>query len=123
MDDYKEALGKEILSVAIVGDDTLEIIFTDDSKLRVVDEGQSCCERRYMNTDDDVDYYAGSIFTGLDVDSGGYHNQTEDEYDVEETQFMKVHTSRGTFTVVNYNAHNGFYGGFSIRTYYRKGVT
>lgn len=32
-----------------------------------------------------------------------------------ESQFLMIRTSLGVFTVVNYNEHNGYYGGFALR--------
>lgn len=38
-----------------------------------------------------------------------------DEYGgSKESQFLIITTDMGAFTIVNYNEHNGYYGGFSI---------
>jgi hypothetical protein len=33
---------------------------------------------------------------------------------VHETQFLIVDTTKGSFTIVNHNEHNGYYGGFGL---------
>ena len=110
------ATGKTIASLAIESDDRdnngLRFGFTDGTTLAIFDDGQSCCEHRYMHTDDPLDAFVGAQFRGAEVRDG----PTEDtEYEIKESQFLIVHTSAGDFTVVNYNEHNGYYGGFDLK--------
>ena len=106
------AVGKTITSLAIESDDNKLLFgFTDGTGLVIFDRGQSCCEHRYMHTDDPLDAFVGAQFRGADVQDG----PTDDiDYEVKESQFLIVRTSAGVFTVVNYNEHNGWYGGFDI---------
>jgi hypothetical protein len=107
------AQGKTITSVALV-DNALKFEFEDGSRLTLKDDGQWCCERRYMQTDDDLPYYVGATFLGVEVRDGG---STEGEYgDTHEIKFLVITTNRGTFSMANHNEHNGYYGGFSITT-------
>jgi len=109
---YAVSLGKEITKAVMNGDE-LRIGFTDGSSFILSDDGQSCCESRYMTTDDDLDFCAGATFLGIELRDGP---DFEDEHgDCHETQFLYVNTSRGGFTVVTHNEHNGYYGGFSIQ--------
>lgn len=90
----------------------LRIRFLDGGAIVLTDNGQSCCEERYMTCDDSLDYYVGASYYGWEVRNcpdGG-----DSEYDIHEIQFLLVNTSRGTFTVANHNIHNGYYGGFAI---------
>lgn len=80
--------------------------------LDLVDTGQSCCEHRYMTSDDDFAYYEGATLLGVEVKPGP---DVEAKYDTHETAFLDIKTSRGVFTVVTHNEHNGYYGGFSLR--------
>jgi hypothetical protein len=107
-----EALGKTITYVGIE-ENELRFRFDDASELDLFDDGQSCCEHRYMNTDDDLAYFVGAVFQGVRVQDGGYE-QDDDYGDCVESQFLLVDTNKGTFTVANYNSHNGYYGGFWI---------
>jgi hypothetical protein len=105
------SLDKTITSIYIE-DDNLYINFTDNTALRVWDGGQSCCEHRYMVCDDDLKEYVGAKLTNvyskpatyIDDDWGGRH----------ETMFLDFETTNGVFTIVNHNAHNGYYGGFWV---------
>lgn len=108
---HQRAIGKTIKS-AKLSDDVLKFEFTDGTGLNVWDDGQSCCEERYMTTDDDLSAFAGAEFRGLDLRDGptvvgGYG-------DVHEVQFLIVKTSLGDFTMETHNEHNGYYSGFWI---------
>jgi hypothetical protein len=109
------ALGKKITGLELNksrDEDSLNITFEDGSGVRFYDDGQSCCESRYMNTDDNLAYHVGATLVGAEILDGP---TTEGDYDVRESQFLVVTTSKGKFTVANYNDHNGYYGGISCR--------
>lgn len=107
----KSSLNK-IIETAKLDGDALVISFTDGTKLTIWDDGQSCCEHRYMSTDDDLLYYNGSTLLDLELKSVIYEDH---EYDTHEIQFLDIKTSYGVFTMVNHNEHNGYYGGFWIQ--------
>lgn len=106
------AEGKEIKEASI-NEHSVVLRFVDDTSLTLSDHGQSCCESRYMSSDDDVKSMVGGKFIKAEVsDVAG---KDEDEYgNVHDTQFLNIFTTNGVFTVVNHNEHNGYYGGFSI---------
>lgn len=90
----------------------LVINFQDGSRLHLVDDGQNCCETKWMHTDDELSDFIGATFLDAEVRDGP---TTEDESgDPTESQFLIIRTSVGAFTIVNYNEHNGYYGGFSL---------
>ncbi|NJK88113.1 MAG: hypothetical protein HC923_01110 [Myxococcales bacterium] len=105
-----DAIGKVIQKVW-TDDHALILEFEDGSGLGFSDEGQSCCEARYMSTDDDLAYFAGSTLQGAELREGPDMPGREEH----NTQFLLVATSKGVFTVVNHVEHNGYYGGFAIR--------
>jgi len=112
------AIGKEIAALEIRDGEgwgatnALYITFTDGNAIKLYDDGQSCCESRYMHTDDKLDDFVGATLLDAEVRDGG---EEPAEYgDVKESQFLVITTSIGQFTVVNYNEHNGYYGGFAI---------
>lgn len=107
---FTESLNKKISSLAMKNDELL-MGFEDGSSIRFRDEGQSCCESRYMMTDDDLSHYVGAELIGAELESGP---DIKAEYEEHETQFLKVNTSKGVFTMVTHNEHNGYYGGFAI---------
>lgn len=92
-------------------DDVLIFHMDDGSILRLFDDGQSCCESRYMKTDDNLDEYSGSVLLGFELKNGP---DIETEYDVHDVQFLDVKTDKGTFQMASHNEHNGYYGGFWI---------
>lgn len=92
-------------------DNVLRLHFTDGTGIKFFDDGQSCCETRYMNCDDDLEYFSGATLMSAEISDGP---DVEAEYEKHEQQFLKIITSKGVFTVANHNEHNGYYGGFSI---------
>jgi hypothetical protein len=94
------------------GDNSLHITL-GDKVLVIKDAGQSCCEHRYMTTDDDLLYYAGSTLIDVDIAEAP---SIEDKYgDPHDQQFLNIQTSKGTFTMVTHVEHNGYYGGFWLQ--------
>ncbi len=109
----KQSLGKEIKSI-LLQDERLSITLSDDSTLHLYDDGQSCCENRYMQTDDDLDYYVGSELLNIELKDSHYQ---DNDYEVHEVQFLDITTRKGVFQIANHNEHNGYYGGFLIKAY------
>jgi len=108
---FTSALNKTISSIALE-DEALVMGFDDGTKIKFFDNGQSCCESRYMRTDDDLQYYMGAKLLDATIDPG---LSTDVEYGtVHEIQFLNIKTSKGVFTMSSHNEHNGYYGGFSI---------
>lgn len=106
-----QAQGKIIAALSI-SDKELTIKFNDETGIVLFDDGQSCCEHRYMHTDDNLPDFIGAQFLGAKIQDGP--TETDECGDPKESQFLIVSTSLGEFTVVNYNEHNGYYGGFWI---------
>ncbi len=111
----KGALGKTIAALEIDPDvddaGALVFRFTDGTAMRLRDNGQSCCEHRYMHSDDKLADFIGAQFLGADLKDAP---SVSDEYSEHEVQFLVVSTSIGEFTVETHNEHNGYYGGFWI---------
>lgn len=113
-----ESVGKRIRKVWLDDGDgndlcLLRFEFDDDSTMSLYDGGQSCCEHRYMRTDDDLNEFCGAILTDLEIKDAP---DQEDEWgEVHEVQFLDVKTDKGTFQMANHNEHNGYYGGFWIQ--------
>ncbi len=107
----KGSLGKTITALELV-DDNLVFTFEDNTKLKLWDGGQSCCESRYMRTDDNLsDYIGGQL---LDIELRDAPDQEDEHGEVHEIQFLAVKTGKGMFVMSNHNEHNGYYGGFDI---------
>jgi hypothetical protein len=110
---FRSVLGKTIIALVLGEDEALHFTFDDGSKLKLHDDGQSCCESRYMRTDDRLEDYIGSTLLNAEVrDAPTEAGEYGDEHEV---QFLVVTTSKGAFTMSSHNEHNGYYGGFLIR--------
>lgn len=106
---YKEIEGK-VIKNAEFKNDSLYLTF-DNGKVRLFDNGQSCCERRYITCDDSACFLVGNKFTGIKLKMAP---NKEDEYGEHEIMFVEVETSGGSIILETHNEHNGYYGGFSI---------
>jgi hypothetical protein len=106
----QESIGKKISALSI-DDESLRFEFEDGSKMTLSDQGQSCCEHRYLTTSAKLDKYVGAKLKGAkfnDEYSGAA------DYDEHEIQPVEIDTSKGKFVVEHHNQHNGYYGGFWI---------
>lgn len=108
----KACLNKKIESMSLDEETSnLNIVFEGGIKLRIWDSGQSCCEHRYMRTDDILSEAAGQTFIDIELkDAPNLPN----EYGDHEIQFLEIKTDKQVFTFANHNEHNGYYGGFSL---------
>jgi len=108
---FKSCIGKVLSELSLGEDDALHFKFVDGTRLKIYDDGQSCCEYRYMRTDDELSYFVGAELMDGEVKDAP---NIQDEDGEHEVQFLVIKTSKGEFTMANHNEHNGCYGGFSI---------
>lgn len=99
------------ITAARIEDNRLLIDFADGEKIAIFDDGQSCCEYRYMTCDDDPASLVGHQWISAEVAPGP---DASADYDVHEQAFLVVKTTGGLITVANHNEHNGYYGGFGM---------
>lgn len=111
-----EYVGRKI-TAAEIKDEHLLISFDDGVTIDIFDNGQSCCESRYMMTDDDVSSLVGHKLMRIE-DKAGPNEESEEEH---ETCFIEVGTDAGFITLVNHVEHNGYYGGFGLTIVEKKG--
>lgn len=106
--------GRTIAEAIMDGEDNrLRLTFEDGVTIEIWDDGQSCCENRYMTTDDDVSSLVGHKLIRIEAKDGPDHPSGEyDEY--HEEIFVEVATDGGLITIANHNEHNGYYGGFGL---------
>lgn len=110
------AKGKIITGLRLDAEkNALFLTLADGSTIEIYDGKQSCCEYRYMKTDDDLSDYVGAEVRSIDVRNGPPVEKSV-HYDRRyiEEQFLIVETNKGAFTIANYNEHNGYYGGFEL---------
>jgi len=105
------ALNHRMQAIRLVDGDPGEVqIDFRRHRLTLWDRGQSCCESRYIRTDDDLAYFAGAMLRNIEISAA---EEIADSV-VHDIQFLRIITDRGTITFVNHNEHNGCYGGFVI---------
>lgn len=111
----KAAFGKALVAICLAAagtawdEDGLLLRFADGSGVRIWDDGQRCCERRYMTTDDDLATFVNAAFLGVEVRNVPNRPAACGEHQV---AFLIVATSLGAFTVETHNEHTGDYEGF-----------
>ena len=81
----------------------------------LIDSFQSCCESwGYISSADDFTPFIGAILKEVKLTDVALNQQVVDDtgyYDEDGgIQFVDFVTSRGTFQLAVYNAHNGYYG-------------
>lgn len=110
--------GRRILSARL---DVLEnhfiIEFEDGVLLLIKDQMRNCCERRYISSDDGLDYYHNAILYDIQLRDAKRAEDANERYsyDVHDVQFLLVMTSLGSITFATHNVHNGYYGGFDVQ--------
>lgn len=107
---FKAGVGKTITDVTL-DNESLALRFTDGSGICFYDNGQSCCESRYMRTDDNLKDFIGGTFDNAVIKDAP---PIPYEYGDHEVQFLEIQTSKGQLMMSSHNEHNGYYGGFSI---------
>lgn len=117
---FMKVMGKEITGIALAGPvgstekDELHIRFKNNTFIRIADDGQSCCENRYMTTDDKLDDYVGGNLLNIEVKPVPIPLKESGDGDDHDIEFLEITTSKGAFVLTNHNEHNGYYGGFSV---------
>jgi hypothetical protein len=103
----------KVIEEAWEGDKGLNLKFTDGSSISIWDDGQSCCESRYMQVEDDLSILKGKTLKEIKVKSTG---DGEYEYGEHEICFLEISTSDPVYLTFSFhNEHNGYYGGFGLR--------
>jgi hypothetical protein len=98
------------VSAVKLTDDRLTIVMDCGVEYAVVDRGQSCCEHRYITTDDDIGSLIGTRVVRI-VEKDGPELPCAE---VHETRFVEIVTTKGSVTLTTHNEHNGYYGGFVL---------
>lgn len=99
------------ITAATFSEEELRLTFSDGVTIRIWDNGQSCCEHRYMTCDDDVQDLVGRQLREIVVKEGP---EGDSEYGEHQIAFLEIATDRNSVTVCTHNEHNGYYGGFGL---------
>lgn len=101
------------LCAAPASQDSLLLSFDDGISIRISDNGQSCCEARYMRTDDDLSALAGQNLIAIETRPSPDIVE-EEGGDPHEVVFLDVKTEAGVTSFSFHNEHNGYYSGFGL---------
>lgn len=95
------------------GNNLISLQFDDGVKIQIWDDGQSCCENRYMTSDDKFEDLVGQKLVSIKVKAV---NETHDEenYNDHDVAFLEIQGDKSAITVAAHNEHNGYYGGFGL---------
>lgn len=105
-------IGKKIVAAELDSvKNELRLTFSDGINIKIHDDGQSCCETRYMTTDDDLSKIIGGVLKNILSKEGP---ELITDGDKHEQVFIEVQTDIGFITIANHNEHNGYYGGFGL---------
>lgn len=101
--------GRKIINANHEGE-VFNIDFEDGTKIQITDDGQSCCESRYLTCDDNPKDLIGQTLQGITVK----FSETEDNYEIHEIAFLEIQGDKSSVTFATHNEHNGYYGGFGL---------
>jgi hypothetical protein len=99
------------IKIAYLSDNRIYLRFDGDKGITIFDNGQSCCESRYISCDDDLSSLVGGKL--VHIVTKAY--KEEDEWSCHEKCFVEIQTDKGFVTFCTHNEHNGYYSGFSLK--------
>jgi hypothetical protein len=109
--------GEQIEKISLERGEVMYLHLGNSKVVKLTDQGQSCCESRYMTCDDDLSVYANCALVDIEVREIEEFDD-ENNWGVHETQVCVIKTTRGDITIVSHNEHNGYYGGFLLALEY-----
>lgn len=108
----REVKHLQVGSFELVDDEHLLIICICGSHYKIYDNGQRCCEKRWMTCDDDLSMFQGCTISDIEILDYKESDDEDECGDVEDIQFLRIMTNLGDFRICMHNNHNGYYGGF-----------
>lgn len=98
---------------ATFGEEALVLVLASETVLTIGDGTRSCCESRYMRSDDDCAMLVGKRLRGVVLKAAP--DVVAEGGECHEVQFLEVQTDEGCFTACSHNEHNGYYGGIHVQ--------
>lgn len=109
----KNYINQEIVSSSFDNDNGLiKLFFKNKNELIIYDDGQSCCEERYLTTDDDILSIVGKKLRNIELKEC---SEKELDVGIHEIQFLEISTDQNFITFCCHVEHNGWYGGIDIK--------
>lgn len=107
----KVMLNKKIANLQLK-ENVILVTIADVGTIEIWDDGQSCCENRYISSDDELRKVIGAKLLNIELKDAP---NIADEYGTHEVQFLQLRTTKGIVTFETHNEHNGYYGGFYLK--------
>lgn len=102
----------EVAAVSLE-DDALTLLLRCGKTVTFRDMQPSCCEKRYLRTEDDIQAVVGLKLRKIELSS--VFVDEDSRGDVHEVCFLKLEfDSWGHITLCSHNEHNGYYGGIDL---------
>lgn len=113
--DPDKYIGRRIKSVSFK-DNVLSLVFEDKVTIEISDQGQQCCEHRYMTCDDNIQDLVGQVLKKILVKNVTHGRERDDESGAErpDTAFLEIQTNTNSVGFATHNEHNGYYSGFRL---------
>lgn len=102
--------GKVITNAELV-DNAFVLTFHDWTKLSISDQGQSCCEHRWITSDDALSDIVTKVFKGIEEKDASTISVSDEDHEI---MFVEIQTNDCSITLQTHNEHNGYYGGFCV---------
>lgn len=113
-EDPAKYVGRKITAARIDkddGDGKVRLTFSDGARVAIYDDGRSCCESRYITTDDEIEALVGQSLVSISAQPGP---DAASEWGDHETCFVIIQGDQSAVTLTTHNEHNGYYGGFGL---------
>lgn len=122
MDKASKYYGLKIVD-AKFSESKISLEFENGKRIEIFDDGQCCCESRYLTTDDDIHELVGKSLTKIETKEGPsiVDLAESDEKYLHETMFLEIWTNSSVINITAHNGHNGYYGGFCPTIEEKKG--
>lgn len=116
---FMKVINKKITGIALAGavdsDHKEELhIRLGHEYLRIIDDGQSCCENRYMTCDDKLEDHVGATLLNIETREMPIPTLEDADGESHDIEYLVVTTTAGELVIVNHNEHNGYYGGIDV---------
>ena len=105
--------GRKIRGASLKNEEIL-ITFEDGKAIKITDEGQSCCESRYMRTDDNLSDLVGKVLNRIEIKEVKDCDIEDCNHEVHEIAFLEIQADHEAISVTSHVDSNGYYGGFDI---------
>lgn len=114
VEELKASLGKTIYKIKL-NNNVVSLTLDDGSQFEFWDNGQNCCEERYLDTFDDIERIEGQKLVGVQVlNAGTPPEHDKQEVECHEISFLEFKTDKDVISFSSHNLHNGYYGGISL---------